>query len=220
MNEAALHAPMWATIARLGGADISTPFDPKEDDGAPRPHTDEEGAHNGHEYVDLGLSVMWAACNIGAERPEDYGDYFAWGETETKEIFNNDNCETWGEQMGDIDGTDRDVAHVKWGGKWRMPTLDEFKELLEKCTWAWTNRSYYAGYKVTGKNGNSIFLPAAGWCDETSLNSTGSYGSYWSSMPDESNTQDACDLYFGSGGRYTGWCGRYYGQPVRPVARL
>lgn len=205
-------------IGRLGGADIPAPSDPKEDDEAPRPHTDdEEGVHNGHEYADLGLSVLWATCNVGAARPEGYGDYFAWGETKTKESYDIGNCEALDKQIDDIGGTDCDVEHVRWGGKWRLPTEDEFRELLDNCTWAWTERGGHAGYKVAGMNGGSIFLPATGWRDETSLNNT---GSYWGSTPYESDTQHACNLYFNSGNCDITWYTRNYGQPVRPVVRL
>ena len=180
------------------------------------------GTIAGHEYVDLGLSVKWATCNVGADSPEDYGDYYAWGETKTKSRYDTDNCETWEKQIGDIKGTSRDVAHVKWGGTWRLPTEAECDELLKKCTWTWTTQGGHAGYKVTGKNGNSIFLPAAGWRDGTSLYGTGSRGSYWSSTPFEGGTQDACSLYFYSGGRRTGWGSyrRRSGRSVRPVAGL
>ena len=175
---------------------------------------------NGHAYVDLGLSVKWATCNVGASSPEDYGDYYAWGETKTKSSYDKDNCETWEKNISDIKGTSRDVAHVKWGGPWRLPTKAEFDELLNNCTWTWTTQGGYAGYKVTGKNGNSIFLPAAGWRGGASLYRTGGGGFYWGSTPDESDTQGAYNLYFDSGDRSTSWGYRNGGQSVRPVARF
>ena len=148
-----------------------------------------------------------------------HGDYYAWGETKTKSRYDEDNCETWEKQIGDIKGTSRDVAHVKWGGTWRLPTKAECDELLDKCTWTWTTQGGHAGYKVTGKNGKSIFLPAAGWRDGTSLYDTGSDDNHWSSTPYESGTQDAYDLGFYGGSRNTNW---YYdrsgGRSVRPVA--
>lgn len=176
--------------------------------------------YNGHKYVDLGLSVKWATCNVGADRPEDYGDYYAWGDTETKDSYPRGNCETNHMNLGDIKGTDRDVAHVKWGGNWRMPTVDEFDELLNKCTWTWTTQNGKSGYKVTSRvNGNSIFLPAAGYRDGDSLGYDGSSGHYWSSMPYQDYTMFALILFFESGDNYVAG-GRGYrsnGRSVRPV---
>lgn len=176
-------------------------------------------SHNGHEYVDLGLSVLWATCNVGAESPEGYGDYFAWGETKTKESYDEDNCETWKKEMGEIGGTDRDVAHVKWGGSWRLPTLAECNELIDTCDYEWTTLNGVRGGMFTNKkNGKSIFLPAAGWRRRTALNGTIHYGSYWSSTPSESYTDCACILGFGDCDRYTDTVSRHDGNPVRPVA--
>ena len=179
------------------------------------------GTIAGHDYVDLGLSVKWATCNIGASCPEDYGDHYAWGETSTKSSYDNDNCETWDTSTDDIGGTSRDVAHVKWGGSWRMPTEAEFEELMNtaNCTWTWTTQGGHKGYKVTSKkNGNSIFLPAAGFRYGASLDNREEVGRYWSSTPDESNTRYACYLYFDSGYRCPNWSRRYHGHAVRPVA--
>ena len=175
------------------------------------------GAIAGHEWVDLGLSVKWATCNIGASNPEEYGDYYAWGETSTKSSYDKDNCATWEKQIGDIAGTSRDVARAKWGGSWRMPTEAEFRELLNKCTRTWTTRNGVSGYKVTGPNGNSFFLPAAGWRDGTSLCGTDTWGYYWRSTPDEEDTRRSYGLSFFSGGHGTSWNYRYYGRTVRPV---
>lgn len=118
-----------------------------------------------HESIDLGLSVEWATCNVGANAPEEFGGYFAWGETEEKDSYKKSNYKlqdfTLDSTMTDISGTQYDVAHVRWGGDWRMPTLDEFDELCRRCTWKWTTLNDVSGYLVTGPNGNSIFLPAA-----------------------------------------------------------
>ena len=184
------------------------------------------GTIAGHEYVDLGLSVKWATCNVGASSPEEYGDYYAGGETSTKSSYDEDNCATWNKSIGDIKGTSRDVARVKWGSPWRMPTDAEFDELLDSknCTWTWTTQGGHKGYKVTSKkNGNSIFLPAAGCRGGTSLRGAGTWGDYWSSTPYESDTQNAYYLYFlyfDSSGRTTIWYRRNYGRTVRPVAEL
>jgi hypothetical protein len=172
-----------------------------------------KGKHNGYEWVDLGLSVKWATCNIGAENPEDYGNYYAWGETSTKSIYTADKCETWEREIDNIKGTNCDVAHVKWGGSWRMPTKEEFDELREKCNWKWTG----SGYEVTGPNGNSIYLPATGYRGGETLNGDGLDGSYWSSTPVSESTHGAYCLRFGSGVLGTNWEDRGYGCTVRPV---
>ena len=175
---------------------------------------------NGREYVDLGLpsGLKWATCNVGASSPEDYGNYYAWGETSTKTTYTEDNCTTYGKRMSDISGNAQyDVARKKWGSTWRMPTKAEQQELLDNCTWEWTTQNGVNGYKVTGPNGNSIFLPAAGYRYGTTLNFDGYYGGYWSSTPDESGTNGAYYLYFNSGDHYVGWFSRNYGLSVRPV---
>ena len=142
------------------------------------------GTINGHDYVDLGLSVKWATCNVGASQPHGYGNYYAWGETSTKSEYTSDNSRTYGKNMSDISGNATyDVARSNWGGSWRMPTEDEMEELEDKCTWTWTSQSGVNGYKVTGPNGNRIFLPAAGDCLGLSRHNVGKLGSYWSSTP-------------------------------------
>ena len=124
------------------------------------------------EYVDLGLSVKWATFNVGATSPEDYGDYFAWGETEPKETYSWATYK-WGTssnltKYNTTDGKttlepEDDAAYVNWGGKWRMPTKEEMHELFDKCTWTEETRNGINGHIVTGPNGNSIFLPIAGF---------------------------------------------------------
>ncbi len=179
------------------------------------------GGGTTHAAVDLGLpsGLKWATCNIGASSPEEYGNYYAWGETETKESYTEENCSTCGLEIGDISGNSQyDAARANWGGTWRMPTNAEFEELIEECEWEWTTQNEINGYKVIGHNGNSIFLPAAGYRYETSLNSTGAAGFYWSSTPNESYTSSAYYLYFYSSNHYTNWYYRYYGYSVRPVS--
>ena len=180
--------------------------------------SDPDGFVNDHGYVDLGLSVKWATCNIGASSPSDYGDYYAWGETSTKSGYDEDNSKTLYKSMGNIGGNSSyDVASYRWGGSWRMPTKAELEELETKCTWTWTTQGGHNGYKVTGKNGKSIFLPAAGWRYGTSPDSVGEYGNYWSSTPYEGSTYCAYYLFFGSSDHYVDWLGRYYGRSGRPV---
>ena len=176
---------------------------------------------NGYEYVDLGLpsGLKWATCNVGAKSPSEYGNYYAWGETTIKTSYTEGNSKTYNEKIGDIGGNaSYDAARANWGGTWRMPTKAEFDELLNKCTWKWTSQGGSYGYKVTGPNGNSIFLPAAGTRHGTSLYGAGSFGYYWSSTPYESDTQGAFSLYFRSDYRGTLWGHRYYGLSVRPVS--
>ncbi len=153
------------------------------------------------EWVDLGLSVKWATFNVGASKPEEYGDYFAWGETEPKDKYSWSNYK-WcngssstltkyntSSSYGTIDNKtvldpEDDAAHVNWGGIWRMPTDAEWTELRNSCTWTWTSQNGVNGRMVTGPNGNSIFLPAAGGYR---FKDVGSCGAYWSSSlyPDD-----------------------------------
>jgi hypothetical protein len=188
-----------------------------------------EGRNATGEAIDLGLpsGTKWASCNIGANKPEEYGDYFAWGETEKKEIY------AWGtythcngseiacHDLGsDISGTEYDVAHVKWGGKWRMPTSDNIQELLDNCKSEWTKLNGVIGRKFTSKiNGNSIFLPAAGYCWNGNLGHVGKGGYYWSSTQSPYHLYYAYYLYFRSGRAYWYLDNRYYGRNVRPVMK-
>ena len=183
---------------------------------------------NGHEYVDLGLSVKWAICNVGANKPEDYGNYYAWGETSTRSDYTGSNCQTFGlsisqlQSQGYIDSegnltSQYDAARANWGGSWRMPTDAEMQELMDKCTWTWTTQNGVNGCKVTGPNGNSIFLPAAGFRLGSSLRDAGSYGGYWGSTPDEGGSSSAYSLYFGSDDHFMIHFNRYNGLSVRPV---
>ena len=179
------------------------------------------GTLNGHEWVDLGLSVRWATCNVGASSPSDYGDYYAWGETTTKSSYTHDNSRTYEMKMGDISGDLRyDAATANWGKGWRMPTYDELCELAYQCKWQWTSQGGHKGYRVTGPNDNSIFLPAAGW--RGSLNDAhesphgaGMCGQYWSSTPDRKWT---FSLNFSSSEYTVGTYDRFDGQRVRPVS--
>ena len=176
------------------------------------------GTINNHDFVDLGLSVKWATCNVGANSPEEYGDYFAWGEVSPKESYTEENCSTYGVAMSDISGNPQyDAATANWGGAWRMPTYSELNELGSNCTWEWTTLNGVDGQRVTGPNGNSIFLPAAGYRYGTSSGHVGSGGYYWSSTPYEDDDCYACFLYFYSGYCDWGWGSRYHGQSVRPV---
>ena len=180
-----------------------------------------DGYINGHEYVDLGLpsGLKWATCNVGADSPEEYGDYYAWGETYTKDEYEEENCDLYGDEMEDIGGDpDYDVATSEWGEGWRLPTQDECEELVEECEWKWMKKKRVWGMRVTGPNGNSIFLPAAGYRYGSSLDDAGEYGNFWSSTPYESDSDGAFDLGFSSDFHYVGWSYRSGGQSVRPVS--
>ena len=179
------------------------------------------GTINGHEYVDLGLpsGLKWATCNVGADSPEEYGDYYAWGEVKTKNKYTAHNSKTYGKSMQDISGNAKyDVARVKWRDSWRLPTKKELEELENNCKWELTTISGKKGYKVTGPNGNSIFLPAAGYRNGSSLWDAGESGYYWSSTPDESKDDVAYRLYVNGSRHYVNWSSRNCGQSVRPVS--
>lgn len=133
--------------------------------------------------INLGLpsGTKWASCNIGATRPEAFGDYYAWGEVSAKSVYDwstythcdgtIESCHNIG---SDICGTQHDAAHVKWGRKWQIPISDQIKELIDNCRYEWTQFNGVNGGRFTGPNGNSIFLPAAGYRDDSSLiNTTG-----------------------------------------------
>lgn len=176
--------------------------------------------YNSREWVDLALpsGLKWATCNLGATTPEEYGDYFAWGETEPKSGYTADNSATYKKAIGDISGDLRyDAARKNWGNSWRIPTEAEFSELISNCTWTWTTQNNVNGYRVTGVNGNSIFLPAASCCVGSSLSSRGEYGNYWASTPERRDSEDAYCLSFYCSYHLLEWTFRYLGQTVRPV---
>ena len=181
------------------------------------------GTINGHDWVDLGLpsGLKWATCNVGATSPEGYGNYYAWGETSTKTSYDGSNSVTYRQQISDFSGNATyDAARANWGSSWRMPTKAEMEELINECTWTWTTQNGVNGYKVTGQNGKSIFLPAAGCCYGSSRYFVGEDGVYWSSTPDpgESYTNYAYGLFFYSGSPCVDWDTRYRGYPLRPVS--
>ena len=188
------------------------------------------GSQNGHEYVDLGLSVKWATCNVGATKPEEYGNYFAWGEIVPKNEYSwstyfdtNDGGSTFLKyalnKKTTLDFSD-DAAHVNWGGSWRMPTRAEQDELSTKCTWTWTTKNGVKGYNVVSPNGNSIFLPAAGNRFGSDLRYAGSGGYYWSSSLHMSRSYSAYGMNFDSSSQNRLLtCSRCGGLSVRPVCQ-
>lgn len=190
-----------------------------------------------HPAIDLGLSVLWATCNVGADNEWESGDYFSWGETSPKTI------NTWATYKyakdtynqltkycthkaygnnGFTDGLKQlkpkdDAATANWGSDWCMPTVDQIYELKEKCNWTWTTKNGIKGYIVTGPNGNSLFLPAAGYRDVTELGNVGSNGYYWSRSLDESRPSCARCLSFHSSCVAWSHITRIDGSTVRPV---
>ena len=208
---------------------------------------DRSGTINGRAYVDLGLpsGTLWATCNIGATSPEDYGDYFAWGETKGynsgKTTFNWSTykwCEGSSSTMTkyctqssygyngftdnktELDPED-DAAYVLWGSDWRMPSYEQCEELINSSytTTEWTTMNGVKGRKITSKtNGNFIFLPAAGYRRDAPFDGAGSYGSYWSRTLCSDYPSYARSLYFHSSNVYmSNDYRRCYGQSVRPV---
>ena len=179
------------------------------------------GKINGHAYVDLGLSVKWATCNVGASSFKDYGDYFAWGETSTKSSYDEDNSKTYDDSSYNYDiggNASLDAARANWGGTWRLPTKAEAQELRDECDWEWTTQGGKNGYKVTGPSGRSIFLPAAGYRDGSVLYLAGEGGFYSTSMPFKDYADGAYTLYFSVSGSEVDWWYRYTGISVRPVS--
>ncbi len=177
--------------------------------------------------IDLGLSVKWASCNVGATVPEEYGSYYAWGDLEEKNDYGKSTYLYWNNQTDDytnigdnISGTQYDMARAKWGGSWRLPTLEEFYELDNKCKWEWATYNGVRGRLVTGPNGNSVFLPAAGYCREEEVYDRGSVGNYWSGSLNTAESDCAYCLYFHNGSRNPGYYFNYrdYGVSVRPVS--
>lgn len=195
-------------------------------------------------YVDLGLSVKWATCNLGASRPEDCGGYYSWGETaakteyywwtyklanEQKQVFDKTSnltkyCskkkygyKSFVDYKTTLAATD-DAATVKLGKPWRMPTETELQELLRKCKWTHETIGAVSGMRVTGPNGNSIFLPAAGAKHGSSLGNLYSDGNYWTATIDADKSYLAhCLTFYSNGGHYNFSLQRCHGFSIRPV---
>ncbi len=192
-----------------------------------------------HEWVDLGLpsGTLWATCNVGANSPEEYGDYFAWGETEPKTDYSwstykycKGSCDTMtkyctSSDYGIVDNKTElepsdDAATANWGSEWQMPSLEQCKELYNNnyTTTTWTvMNGIYGRMIVSNSNGNSVFLPAAGWQADAIIDGTGGYGYYWSRSL---YTTSGCDhaLYLDFASQYIDWASGYpyYGRTIRP----
>ncbi len=195
---------------------------------------------DGHEWVDLGLpsGTLWATCNVGADSPEEYGDYFAWGETSPKDYYDwstyewcNGSTNTMTKYCtqsdygynGFTDGKteldlEDDAVYVNWGASWRMPTKEQHQELVDNCTWTWTQLNGVDGRLGTGPNGNTIFLPAAGRRWLQSLFGAGLSGYFWSRSLYQEESDFAINLYLNSDGVY--WFrtqSRCNGRSIRAV---
>lgn len=181
---------------------------------AAKPVVTTSGTLNGHEWVDLGLSVKWATCNVGASNPSDYGGYYAWGETSTKSSYDWGNYKGGGKSNSIITFTS-DAARWNWGGSWRMPTVTEVEELIKKCTWAWMTRNGHNGYVVIGPSGKSIFLPAAGIRVDSEINKVNLEGFYWTN--ESSSSKEAEFMEFGSNYHRKNSSYSRIGRSVRPV---
>ena len=192
-----------------------------------------------HTYVDLGLpsGTLWATCNVGANLPEEYGDYFAWGETQPKDNFSWTNYQYC---MGSFNTLTKycnnpdigyngftddlttllpedDAATANWGDDWHMPTEGEWQELYQNTTVTWTTRNGVRGRLFTATNGNSIFLPASGYCNESVPEASGIIGDYWTSSLDTDYPSGAMSFFFNSSNYYISFCNRLYGRNVRAV---
>ena len=199
----------------------------------------EGGGFGGHEYVDLGLpsGLLWATCNVGANSPEEYGDYFAWGETRSKNSYNwntyqhcNGNWNTLTKYCNNAEYgyngfsdnltvllSEDDAATASWGADWRTPSKEEWQELLNNTTQIWTTQNGVDGCLLTASCGNSLFLPVAGYRNESGLYYAGSVGYYWSSSLYTAPPSGAWHLYFDLDNCFVYYYNRYNGLSVRPV---
>ena len=187
--------------------------------------------------IDLGLpsGTKWASCNIGASQPWEYGGYYAWGEIDEKEVYNDTTYMYFEGEDADGDGfydkdeesvalgenicgTEYDVAYMKLGDGWQMPTREQFMELVDNCNREWTELHGVKGLKFIGPNGNNIFLPAGRSRRNSGFDELDDYGCYWSGMVSKYAFFNAHNLLFTSTfACWFGYCGRSLGHSVRPV---
>lgn len=234
--------PGWSALIKVDvvqagqGGDPDDPDDPDNPDNPDTPPV--------YEGVDLGLSVLWATFNVGASAPEGYGNYYAWGETETKNEYTWSTyqlglgdeysltkyvSERWADTYGNNGFYDNklvleeqdDVAHVKWGERWRMADMDEFLELINLCTWTETTKNGIKGYQVTsnieGYTNRSIFLPFAGNKDTLRTDDLGQTGYYWASEIPAGNASKYASFFISTDRSMNYVADRYLGLSVRPV---
>ena len=164
--------------------------------------TDEGDVVTEGDAIDLGLSVKWASRNVDAPSPEKTGGLYGWGDPTGKKVTTDLEQYPTPIPPEDICGTEYDIARAKWGGKWRLPSVQEMRELVQKCTWKWVTYNGRDGMLVTGPNGNSIFLPAVGFVNERSS---------WNTFDDDLNPSIQVDGYY--------WTGTLYGTEGTDVSR-
>lgn len=177
------------------------------------PHKEYVEIKNGHECVDLGLpsGIKWSTCNVGASSPSDFGDYYAWGEIQPKSEYTWKNYMYHDTELKNI----FDAVRLLWHGMWRMPTSEEFGELAKYCKWTQVVLEGHPGVLITGKNGNSVFLPAAGIFHESGKILVGEEGRYWTS----STTKDGKAIYFKTKDAQKENYTRSCGFTIRPVTK-
>ena len=192
------------------------PDDPQGEGGANTETPTPNDPYNGHAYVDLGLSVKWATCNVGADSVHHYGSYYAWGETTTKEAYTSENY-TYAENP-EVLPLDRDASAVNMGGEWRMPTNAEIQELIDGCAWATFTLKGVNGYIATSKtNAATIFFPAAGFYDGVNLTGAGAGVVLYSSTFNSDTNAFGFVVVSGVAAITTG--SRFTGIPVRGVIK-
>ena len=182
------------------------------------------------EAIDMGLSVKWATCNLGAETPEGFGDYYAWAETSVKEKYQTETYTFCGDgpygftkynagfKLNLLAEPEDDAVQAKLGTGWRMPTFVEMNEMVQQCDWELTDLNGVAGYKVTSRTtGESIFLPAAGYMEGGELCYPGTAGRYWTSTRHAYHPSCAMNLFFSEEFHYAYFSRRYRGFTIRPV---
>ena len=194
--------------------------------------------YQGHEFVDLGLpsGTLWATCNVGAKKPEDCGDYFSWGETETKPIYDRDEYVFFESNVYKVDGSYRfldhftkycekdgqlilqsvdDAANVNWGGKWQMPSVADFIELIGNCRYSWEIRNNVEGSLYSASNGSSIFFPAGGYKFLGKFAEDKCF--YWSRTMKTEDVFSAKILFNSKDSSEVSDMERKLGLPVRPI---
>ena len=212
-------------------------FVTEEQVGTKLPATEETGTYNGHSYVDLGLpsGTLWATCNLGANRPEEYGDYYAWGETVTKSYYSINTYKYYDKHKGVVTkynispaygqvdnlmilNANDDAATNKWGEGWSIPSRNDWNELQNYCEWNWSRQNGIAGYSICGKNGNCIFIPASGYRGSNETRLIGFEARYWTKVLNSGLERAWCTFYNSSEIK-VGACFRGYGCSIRPVLK-
>ena len=212
-------------------------------DPGPNPDEDSSGSEQGHEYVNLGLpsGTKWATMNIGANKFTDYGNYYAWGETNIKSTYNWDNYKYYGgtsdyitykvtkyctnSKHGSVDNKKElvysdDAATKEWGTKWQIPSISQWAELMDNCSWEWVRQDNVFGIMVVSRiNGKKLFLPAAGIYEKSSLKELGSRGVYQSRTLETSDNAYSQVAVFHSENWFDGITERYRGTVIRPVVK-